>query len=489
MTTTLRRTGRLLEALRAAGLTVAYGHKANLGPWTQLSDQAERLQIRAEAGFDDQSILTEAASLIAEADTLLQEPVREKDINPPWIRESLLRSAANAATQLGQWHEALEFVETEVASLRNRAAPPTDVADAELNALTALAETGRVPEALDLLGRCEAIFLREDSPQYLRLGLMKQARAHLATRTGDLTGALAVQPEALDWLYRSGDVTHIQEAHSNFGGWLAEADQLSSQALAHKLAAALLTELLGQAADIGMIARRMSFTAGDCPGTPASLCAAVDKTQGVHLEDLLERLSSGTARTPGEALSRLLRRARDSQRQHFDEWARHRMEWDPVFAGIVAARQGDITAARAVAQRLPIYATDQSWSQFSEALRHIFHQNPEAATAIPLDLADQILLRRCTDAMDGSVHIPPELAQAIPIAGQLSRVLHAAQNNEPSSNLARALEKIAEYEQWHQLVKPLRSILSGNRSPEITADLTPANTVVISTLLSYLTSS
>jgi hypothetical protein len=164
------------------------------------------------------------------------------------------------------------------------------------------------------------------------------------------------------------------------------------------------------------------------------------------------------------------------------------MEWDPVFAGIVAARQGNITTARAVAQRLPTYATGQNWSQFSQALNHIFRQSREA-TPIPLDLTDQILLRRCTDALDGTVHIPPELAQAIPIAGELSRVLLASQNNEPSSNLARALESIAKYEQWHQLVKPLRSILSGNRAPEITAGLTPANTMIISTLLSHLTSS
>lgn len=486
MTATLRRTGRLPEALRAAEQTVAYGRKANLGPWTQLSDKAERLEIRSEAGLDDQSMLTEAAGLIAEADGLPQEPAGEKGIDPPWIRESLLRSAANAATRRGHWTAALRFVETEVASLRNRSAPPVDVADAELNALTALAETGRVAEALELLDRCEAIFLREGSPQYRRLGLVKQARAHFAARAGDLATALAAQSEALDLLYRSGDVPHIQEAHSNFGQWLAEADQFSFQALAHELAAALLAVLLGQAADIGMITRCLSFTAGDCPGTLASLCAAVDKTRGVHLEDLLERLSRGTTETPDVALGRLLRRARDSQRQLFDEWARHRMEWDPVFAGIVAARQGNIIAAQAVTQRLPVYATDQSWSQLSQALNRIFRQASESAAAKPLDVIDQILLRRCTDALDGTVHISPELAQAIPIAGELSRVLYAAQNNEPSSDLARALESIAEYEQWRQLVKPLRSILSGNRAPEITADLTPANTVIISTLLGHL---
>ena len=71
-----------------------------------------------------------------------------------------------------------------------------------------------------------------------------------------------------------------------------------------------------------------------------------------------------------------------------------------------------------------------------------------------LDIIDQILLRRCGDALNGNVHIPPELALAIPIAGELSRLLYAAQNNEPSSALARTLEKLAEYEQWHPLLTP-----------------------------------
>ena len=488
MTAALRRTGRLPEALRSADLKVAYGRQANLGPWTQLSDKAERLQIRTEAGLDGQSILTEAVSLIAEADRLPQESAEQRGIDPHWVRESLLRSAASAALRLGQWPDALRFVQTEVRSLRNRGAPPAEVADAEFNAFTALVETGRIPEATELLDRCEAVFRQEGSRWYLQLDLTKQARAQLATLTGDLTSALELQSEAFDWLYRSGDVTQIQRAHSNFGRWLEEADQFSARALAHELAAGLLAELIGQAPDVHTITKRMFLTAGEYPATPAALCAVVDETPGVHLGELLESLSEGTAATPGEVLHRLLRRARDSQRPVFDEWARHRMEWDPVFAGIVAGRQGDATAARAVAQRLPSYSADRSWSQFSRALEHILHQHPEAAAALPLDVIDQILLRRCRDALDGDVHIPRELAQAIPIAGELSRLLYAAQNNEPSSALARTLEKIAEYEQWRQLLGPLRGILAGDRGPGMTAGLTPANTVIISTLLGHLTS-
>jgi tetratricopeptide (TPR) repeat protein len=484
MTRALRRTGRIPDALRAADMTVAYGHRANFGPWTRLSDKARRLQIRAEAGHDDHSILSEAIDLIAEADALPQEPVGERGIDPPWIRESLLRSAAAAALRLRQWPEALRFVQAEVLSLRNRGASPAEVADAEFTAFSALTETGRILEAAGLLDRCEPVFLQARSLRHL--GIAKQGRAYLATRTGDLAAACRLQAEALDWLYRSADIPQIQGAHSNFSRWLAKADQLPARALAHELAAAVLAELLGQAADIGTITGRMHRTAGEYPATLAALCAAVDEIPGVHFGELLGRLTEGTPATPGEVLSRLLHQARDSQRAIFDEWARHRTEWDPVFAGIVATKQGNIAAARAVTQRLSIYAADQSWSQFSRALGHVLHRRPEAA-ALPLDIIDQILLRRCTDALDGSVHIPPELALAMPIAGELSRVLGAAQNNEPSSALSRTLEQIAEHEQWRQLLNPLRRILAGDRDPGITAGLTPANTVIISTLLGHLT--
>ena len=64
------------------------------------------------------------------------------------------------------------------------------------------------------------------------------------------------------------------------------------------------------------------------------------------------------------------------------------MEWDPVVAAMVAARQGEIAAALAVQLRLRTYTNDRSWAQFSLALGHIHHQRPEAAASLTLDIFD-----------------------------------------------------------------------------------------------------
>ena len=74
--------------------------------------------------------------------------------------------------------------------------------------------------------------------------------------------------------------------------------------------------------------------------------------------------------------------------------------------------------------------------------------------------------------------IPPELTSAIPIAGVLSLVVQAAQNNQSSPDLARTLEELAAEEQWRQLVSPLRKILTGDRAPQMVTGLTPADKTI-----------
>jgi tetratricopeptide (TPR) repeat protein len=486
LTAALRTAGRLPEALRSADQQVTYGHQANRGPWTQLYDQSIRLQVRIEAGLDDELILAEATDLVREAEQLPTATAGQQDIDPDWVREALLRSAASAASRLGLWPEALQHIQAETMSLRDRGAPPEEVADAELQAFNALAATGAILEATELLDRCETAFRQADRRYHVQLGNVAQARAHLAALAVDPARAAEQQPKALARFYESGDVAQIQRAHANFSQWLAEADQFSASALLHELAAGVLAELLGQAADIDTITGRLIFRAGDHPATLTLLCEMVDRIPGVRLGELLE-LSRSAAASPGEIFSNLLRRASDCQRHLFDQFAQHRMEWDPVFAGIVAARQGNISAAQAVKLRLSVYATDRSWSQLSLALGYILRQHPEAAAATSLDVIDQVLLRRCTDALDGGVHIAPELTSAIPIAGVLSLVVQAAQNNQSSPDLARTLEHLAAEEQWRLLASPLRRILAGDRDPQMVAGLTLADKTIISTLLGHLT--
>lgn len=474
------------EALPLADLQIAYGRKADIGPWTQLYDKCQHLETRSGAGLGDQSILTETADLLAQAEHLPEASASLEFSESWWVRESLMRAGTEAALRLNLWPQALHSIQAEVASLRDRGAPEPDVAGAELNAYSALVAMERIPEATELLDRCEAAFRREHSSQHRHLGLVAGAQAQLAALAGDLTRAVRLQSEAFDWLYRSGESIQIQTAHSNFASWLKEADPFSAHVLAHSLAAALIAELSGRAADIEPITGGLFLRAGDSPSTLDLLCAAVDETPGTRFGELLDKLSRGAPAAPGQALSRLLHQARAAQHAVFDELSRQRMEWDPVFAGIVAARHGDIAAARAVQQRLPDYAENPSWSKFSHALAEVLHQRPVAGTAMTLDIVDQVFFRRCMDALDGNVHISPELVHAIPIAGLLSRFLHAVQSNEPSAVLARTLEKLAEERKWQQLVSPLRKILTGDRDPQMVFGLDPDNTAIISTLLGHL---
>jgi tetratricopeptide (TPR) repeat protein len=480
----LWKTGRLADALRAADLTIAYGHKANLNPWAQLHDKSERLQMRVQAGHDAQSILAEAVRLIEETDHL--SPESPSPVDQDWVREALLRSAANAAGRLGQWPDMLRFTQAEVTSLRSREARPAEIADAEIGSYRALALTGRIPEAETLLDRCEAAFRAENDSPHLHLGLVTESRADLADMVGDLARAVELQCEALDELYQSGDVAQVRQAHNQLSGYLEKADRFSPSALAHVLAAGTLAVLLGQEADIRAIAGRMMSRAGEYPTTPAQLCLALHPAHGVHLSELLHQMTPNTTVSPGEILTRIIRQAHDQARAIFEEIARHRMEWDPVIAAMVAARQGEIAAARAVQLRLRTYANDRSWAQFSRALGYIHRQCPEAAVSLPLDIMDRILLRRCQDALDGSVSVPPELAQCVPIAGELSQLLQATQTGETSPALGRALDELAESRQWQQLATPLRKILAGDRDPGITTGLDPSSSVVITTLLTNL---
>jgi tetratricopeptide (TPR) repeat protein len=486
LTTALHKSGRLAEAVHIADLMIAYGRRARIGPWTQLYDESTRLQIRAAAGIDDQAILTAASSLIATAEGLPWESAHAAGVDPEWVRESLLRSAANAAARLHQWPDVLRYVQAEVASLRQRGAPAVEVADAEFNTYSALVKTNRIAEAEAVLDRCEAANRQAPGFQYHHLGLITQARADLAAVTGEPDRAVELQSRALGWLYQSGEIPQIQQAHSSFSQWLAAADPFSARALAHELAAAVLAVLLGMTADIPTLTRGMIRRAGDYPATLPRLCAIIEETPGVRLQELLQRLSLNVTSSPSEIFGGLLRQAYDTQRAGLDEFARHRMEWDPVFAGMIAARNGSIAAARVVSRRLRIYAADASWSHFAEALGQILRQRPDAIADIPLDFIDQSFLRRCQDALDGEVDIDPELVHAIPIAGELSRFLGRAQANQPSSALARMLELLAEQDPWRELADPLRRILAGDRDSGLSAGLAPGNAAIISALLGHL---
>lgn len=497
--TTLTTGGLFSEALRLCDVMITSGDSnlilqalldggVSIRDWAQIEGRSLKLNVQLNAGLDPETVLAEAATLLARADELTGESDTQDGPDFGQARETLLRVSARAALLLHRWPDALRSVQAETASMHARGAPPPAIALEEFNSFSALVGMGQLAEAEDLLNRCEAAFRRDHTEQDSRLGLVTGARAMLAAWTGDPDRAVELQSIALARMYQSQDVTQIQRGHAALGSWHSQADPYSPLALAHILAAAVLAELTGQSPDIPAITRTLFFRASECPQTLGDLCAVMGETLGTRFAALLENLNrSRIVLTPDEAMARLLWQARYSQRELFDKLAEFRMQWDPVFAGmIIAARQGDTVAARAVANALSVYADSADWSQLGRALGHIFHQRPEAAAAVILDDMDAVLLRRCTDAFQGIVQIPPELACAMPVNNVLAEVLFSAQSGKTSSALARVLEGMAGDPEWEPLVGAINKILAGERDPRMASGLDPGSAAITAALLGHL---
>src|SRR5262249_166580 len=105
----LRDSGRLREALEEAQPKAEPARQAGLGPWTQLSDQGQRLQILAQLGEYEQ-VLGEVEELRRHMAELPEEGGANEAVEPWNVRELLLDTGRSAALRLERWEDVLAFV-------------------------------------------------------------------------------------------------------------------------------------------------------------------------------------------------------------------------------------------------------------------------------------------------------------------------------------------------------------------------------------------
>ncbi|HXL93924.1 MAG TPA: hypothetical protein VN969_33740 [Streptosporangiaceae bacterium] len=128
----LRKAGRLGEALAVAGQKASDRERAELGPWTQLLDQGQRLQILAERG-EHERVRAETGTL---QDQMRQLPDRPGDTETaqPWnVRELILDTGHTSALALGRWQQCLDLNAQITASRRQRGAGIHDLTRARFN--------------------------------------------------------------------------------------------------------------------------------------------------------------------------------------------------------------------------------------------------------------------------------------------------------------------------------------------------------------------
>ena len=414
-----RMQGRLSEALDLAEAKIGYTRQAGLGPWTLLADQGGRLQVLAEMG-QSEHVLAEVQRLRAHMKTL-PDISEQEEIAVPWnARETLLDVGVVAAVQLERWEEALDLNSEQVAMLTGRGAPETDIARTRFNDYAALLELGRTDEAIQLLRECRETFERATDLQ--GLGNVLSALADAEQRRGRGLVALGLERDALRFKYRTGGVREIAGSHQNLGNFLRRYARDPEPALAHHLAAALIRVLAsghGLQESIRAVAHDLRLLDDDAvPHEVAALCRRVAETPGVGLSQLITRL----APDPQEAqdvLENLIARARSFAEEPATAPSRYLAAWDPVIAGLVAARAGDGEAAAAVDEELT-HREDSGSAALIGVLRRLQAGESDQHLLTGLDEIDSPIVSRALDALTGIIFIPPELWPAIPLRGLLS---------------------------------------------------------------------
>jgi hypothetical protein len=300
LTDLCRESGRVAEALILTAKAAGYTQQAGLGPWTQLADQVQRLQVLNAMGHSAQ-VLGEVMRLRAHMDTLPARPGPDEAV-PPWdVREALLGTGHYAALRLDRWQDALDLGAEITASERARCAPAAAIAISRFNDYGPMLRLGRTDEALALLLDCRQAF--NDTNDIEMLGNTFSALANTEDERGHGDAALRFERDALRYAYLAGDVTGIAGSYHNLGNYLPVHARQPAAAFAAHLSAAIIRTLTGiggtgpdsTAGSVRACALDLAEfgTAAEPPADIADLCRRLDDMgiPGTDPASLIARLS------------------------------------------------------------------------------------------------------------------------------------------------------------------------------------------------------
>ena len=435
---TFRDSGRLAEALAVADQMIEYTRQAGLGPWSQLLDKVQRLQVLNEMGQAEQ-VLAEAERLRTYMQALPVVPDQPETVNPWNVRETLLSVGRDAARQLGLWDDALDLNAAIAASKQDRGAPASEIALTRFNDYGPLIRLGRIDNALVLLRDCRRAF--ENAHDIPNLGKVLCALAAVENNRGHGDAAIDLGQDALRYLYLAEDAISIAVGHHNLGSYLRRHAHQPAAALAHHLAAGLVAALAGihgaeESARTTANDLRVAGADADPPGDVARLCRRVAGIPGVHLDRLLGALAPDPE-TAERALRDLVARVHDLAEAPPVTSRGNLAMWDPVIAAILAADGGDPRAAAALDAELGQYQDTASWRTLAAALRRLRAGETGPDLLAGLDDIDTAIVTRAVDARGGTIAIPVALWEAIGIGPLLGSVVAAAAGDAEAAGRER----------------------------------------------------
>jgi tetratricopeptide (TPR) repeat protein len=276
---------------------IGYTREVGRGPWTQLGDEVQRLQVLNDMGQFRQ-VLADVQRLRDDLQNLPDTAGRgPNESSFPWeVREVLLDTGAHAAFRLGRWEDALSLNAERAASMRDRRAPAADIARVKVNDHGPLLELGQADEALELLRDCLQVF--QDARDIRALGMTLGALADTENRRGRGDAAIRLQRDALRHAYLAGGVPTIAECYYNLGVYLRRHVRQPALALTSHLTTAFIYELTGTDVDRADVAVQGAATVlyefgadATPPVSVATLCLQIGDIPGTDPAGLIMRLS------------------------------------------------------------------------------------------------------------------------------------------------------------------------------------------------------
>jgi tetratricopeptide (TPR) repeat protein len=287
----LHETGRFNEALEQVIELKEYTRKAGLGPWTQLSNEAQGLQVLNSLGRYD--VVLEAVKGLREQMRSLPEKGNHEEASEPWnVKEVILDDGREAAMRSSKYELALELNAELADFAKARGATSLELVKIIFNDYLPLLRLRLYKDAGNLLWACKDIFAKERDIK--GLSCVFGALADLLYNQSQVDQAIRFEEIALRYSYLYGDPSDISISHNNLAFYLRNFG--SKSALDHGLAAIIIRYQMNS----GMIASSFNELAMDfakfgldaLPNSFDQLCDQVEQIEGVHFKKLFERLPS-----------------------------------------------------------------------------------------------------------------------------------------------------------------------------------------------------
>lgn len=222
---------------------------------------------------------------------------------------------------------------------------------------------------------------------------MLSARANLEDTRGRPQQALALDQTSIRLAYVRPEPRDIAISHYQLAIRLATAGADLAAIRAHRLAAALLFQLIGMTHDLAdtirALARELRHDANreELPGTVDEVIRVAEQTEGVHLDHLITALQPDRQAVT-DALAEILHAASGTDPGRDPTIQGHLQQWEPVIVVTVAAAGRD---ADAIAQLTPILdrlAQDQDWAALAAVVRRIIGGDRDSSLLDGLDPID-----------------------------------------------------------------------------------------------------